>query len=148
MIVDEAIRSLHDALCVVRNLIKTPRIVFGGGAPELACNIAVSAAADHISTVEQYAVRGFADALEQIPNALADNSGINPIQAVAEAKAAQIKDNCPHYGINCLQQETNNMKTQFVYETYLSKRQQFQLATQVVKMILKIDDVIAPDDAE
>jgi T-complex protein 1 subunit epsilon len=40
------------------------------------------------------------------------------------------------------------MKTQFVYETYLSKRQQFQLATQVVKMILKIDDVIAPDDAE
>ncbi len=49
MIVDEAIRSLHDALCVVRNLIKTPRIVFGGGAPELACNIAVSAAADHVN---------------------------------------------------------------------------------------------------
>lgn len=148
MIVDEAIRSIHDALCVVRNLIKTPKIVYGGGSPELACSIAVDSAADSISTVEQYAVRAFADALEQIPNALADNSGLNPIEAVAEAKSGQIKDKCPFYGINCLNQESNDMKKQFVYETFLSKRQQFQLATQVVKMILKIDDVIAPDDAE
>merc|ERR1712071_403872 len=64
MIVDEAERSIHDALCVVRNLVRDNRIVYGGGAPEIACAIAVSKAADSIKTLEQYPFRAFADALE------------------------------------------------------------------------------------
>lgn len=87
MIVSEAKRSIHDANCVIRNLIKCPRIVYGGGSAEIACALAVNAEADKISTVEQYAVRAFADALEDIPSALADNSGLNPIEVVANAKA-------------------------------------------------------------
>jgi len=146
MIVDEAKRSLHDALCVVRNLIRFNKIVYGGGSSELACSLALHKAADEISSVEQYAVRGFADALEQIPTALADNSGLWPIEAVAEAKALQIKDGNPRIGIDCFGSGRPDMKEQGVHESFLSKRQQFQLATQVVKMILKIDDVIAPND--
>ena len=146
MIVDEAKRSLHDALCVVRNLIKNNRVVFGGGSVEIACCLAINKAADQISSVEQYAVRAFADALEAIPTALAENSGLSPIETVADAKARQISDGNPRIGVDCLNEGTNDMKEQKVYETYLSKKQQFELATQVVKMILKIDDVIAPDD--
>jgi len=146
MIVDEAKRSLHDSLCVVRNLIKTNRIIYGGGSAELACALAVNKAAEDISSVEQYAVRAYADALEQIPTALADNSGLWPIEAVAEAKSRQTKEGNPRVGIDCMNTGEGDMKVQGVYESYLSKKQQFQLATQVVKMILKIDDVIAPDD--
>jgi T-complex protein 1 subunit epsilon len=64
MIVDEATRSIHDAMCVVRNLIRTNKIVYGGGAPEIACSIAIAEKADKIATIEQYAMRAFADALE------------------------------------------------------------------------------------
>lgn len=64
MVCDEAQRSLHDALCVVRNLVKDNRIVYGGGASELACSIYLNQTADSIESVEQYAVRAFADALE------------------------------------------------------------------------------------
>ncbi|EAR99432.2 TCP-1 (CTT or eukaryotic type II) chaperonin family, epsilon subunit (macronuclear) [Tetrahymena thermophila SB210] len=145
MIVSEAKRSIHDANCVVRNLIKCPKVVYGGGSAEIACALTVNQEADKISSVEQYAVRAFADALEDIPNALADNSGLNPIEAVANAKALQVSQNNPRIGVDCLLEGTSDMKEQKVYETYLSKRQQFQLATQVVKMILKIDDVISPD---
>lgn len=87
MIVSEAKRSIHDSNCVVRNLIKCPKINYGGGSVEIACSLRVNQEADKISSVEQYAVRAFADALEDIPSALADNSGLNPIEAVANAKA-------------------------------------------------------------
>jgi chaperonin GroEL (HSP60 family) len=75
MIVEEAKRSLHDAMCVVRNLIRDNRIVYGGGSAEISCSLAVSAFADTVSSIEQYAIRAFADALEDIPLALAENSG-------------------------------------------------------------------------
>lgn len=64
MIVEEAKRSLHDALCVVSTLIKCNKIVYGGGAAEIASSLAINKLADTIGTVEQYAVRAFADALE------------------------------------------------------------------------------------
>merc|ERR1719187_2549773 len=79
MIIEEAKRSIHDAICVIRNLVRDNRIVYGGGAAEIACSIAVSKAADKVSTLEQYAIRSFSDALESIPLALAENSGLAPI---------------------------------------------------------------------
>merc|ERR1712185_873933 len=72
MIIDEAKRSLHDAICVVRNLIRDNRIVYGGGAAEIACSLKVAEEADKVNTLEQYAMRAFADALEMTPSALAE----------------------------------------------------------------------------
>ncbi|OTF83941.1 hypothetical protein BLA29_012084 [Euroglyphus maynei] len=141
MIVEEAKRSMHDALCVVRNLIKDNRIVYGGGAAELSCALAVSEEADKITSLEQYAFRSFADALESIPLALAENSGLSPIETVAEVKARQVKESKPQLGIDCVQKGTNDMKEQNIIETLNSKKQQISLATQLVKMILKIDDI-------
>ena len=85
-ICDEARRCLHDALCVVRNMIKNNNVVGGGGATELACSLEVAKEADKIKGVEQYAVRAFSDALEVIPLALAENSGYNPIEYVSKLK--------------------------------------------------------------
>ena len=148
MIVEEAKRSLHDAICVVSTLIKNNRIVYGGGAAEIASSLAINRLADTIGTVEQYAVRAFADALEEIPMALAENSGLNPINSLTSAKVKQNSEKSPFFGIDCLNKGTNDMREQKVYETLSSKKQQIQLSTQVVKMILKIDDVIEPDNYE
>ena len=144
MIVDEAKRSLHDALCVVRNLVKCNRVVYGGGAAEIACSVAVAQEADKISTLEQYAFRAFADALDSIPIALAENSGLAPIQTVTELKARQIAEKNHWLGVDANGKGSNDMKVQNVIETLNSKKQQISLATQLVKMILKIDDIRTP----
>lgn len=146
MIVEEAKRSIHDALCVIRNLVKDNRVVYGGGAAEVACSVAVSKAADSISTLEQYAVRSFANALEKIPLALAENSGLPPMKTMTEVKAKQIKESNPRLGIDCLNKGTNDMRDQHVIETLIGKKQQISLATQLVKMILKIDDIRVPGE--
>uniref|UniRef100_A0A6B2L1F8 T-complex protein 1 subunit epsilon n=1 Tax=Arcella intermedia TaxID=1963864 RepID=A0A6B2L1F8_9EUKA len=142
MIIEEAKRSIHDALCVCRNLVRDNHILYGGGSVEISCSLAVSKAADRISTIEQYAVRAFADALDAIPLALAENSGFSAIQTLSEIKYRQVSENNPRLGIDCMQKGTNDMKQQHVIESLQSKRQQLLLATQVVKMILKIDDVL------
>jgi len=146
MVVDEAKRSLHDAICVVRNLIRDNRIVYGGGAAEIACSVKIGSEADKEAGVEQNAMRAFADALESIPIALAENSGLSPIDCLSSVKALQLKTGNAHLGIDCLQKGTNDMKTQNVFETLIGKQQQLLLATQLVKMILKIDDVIQPNE--
>jgi len=144
MIVEEAKRSLHDAMCVTRNLIRDNRIVYGGGSCEISCSLKIDAESTKESGVEQYAMRAFGDALESVPIALAENSGFSPIESLSEVKAAQIQTGSPTLGIDCLQRGTMDMKVQKVFETLIGKQQQFMLATQLVKMILKIDDVIEP----
>uniref|UniRef100_F1L031 T-complex protein 1 subunit epsilon n=1 Tax=Ascaris suum TaxID=6253 RepID=F1L031_ASCSU len=146
MIIDEAKRSMNDALCVVRNLIKDNRVVYGGGAAEISCSLAVASEADKIEGVEQYAFRAFADALECIPMALAENSGLSPIDTVTDLKAKHIQQSNPRLGVDCTFAGTNDMREQKVMETLLSKKEQISLATQVVRMVLKIDDVRVPDD--
>jgi len=144
MIIDETKRSLHDAMCVTRNLIRDNRIVYGGGAAEVACSLAVSEAAERVGGMEQYGLRAFADALDDIPMALAENSGLAPIESLSEVKARQVAEKNPFLGIDCMVAGTNDMREQNVFETLVGKQQQMLLATQLVKMILKIDDVISP----
>ena len=92
---------------------------------------------------DRYAIRAFADALDDVPMALAENCGLSPIEEVASVKSRQLKENNPFLGVDCNQTGTSNMKEQMVFETLIGKQQQLSLATQVVKMILKIDDVIS-----
>merc|ERR1719453_1447036 len=117
-------------MCVTRNLIKDNRVVYGGGSSELSCAIAVNKLADSVSGIEQYAIRSFANALEDIPMALAENSGLSPITSLSEVKAKQVKENNPHYGVDCNQMGTSDMKNQKIFETLIGKQQQMQLATQ------------------
>ncbi|XP_013176882.1 PREDICTED: T-complex protein 1 subunit epsilon [Papilio xuthus] len=147
MIVDEAKRSVHDALCIVRSLVQDSRVVYGGGAAEISCSLAVARAAEKLSSLEQYSYRGFADALESIPLALAENSGLSPIDTLSEVKARQVSENNSNLGVDCMGTGSNDMKAMNVIESLHSKKQQIALATQLVKMILKIDDVRSPADS-
>jgi len=144
MIIEEVKRSLHDALCVIRNFIRDNKVVCGGGSAEIACAIHIQKEADLISSLEQYAYRGFAEALENIPLALAENSGLSPIDTLTEIKARQIAEGNPGLGVDCMGKGTSDMLKQNVLEPLHSKKQQILLATQLVKMILKIDDIRGP----
>ncbi|XP_050358861.1 T-complex protein 1 subunit epsilon [Nymphalis io] len=146
MIVEEAKRSVHDALCIVRSLVQDSRVVYGGGAAEVSCSLAVARAADKLSSLDQYSYRAFADALEAVPLALAENSGLSPIDTLSEVKARQAAENNSNLGVDCMGNGSNDMKAMNVIESLHSKKQQIALATQLVKMILKIDDVRSPAD--
>jgi T-complex protein 1 subunit epsilon len=124
--------------------------VYGGGAAEIACSLAINKHADTVTGVDQYAIRAFADALDDIPLALAENCGLSPIEEVAAVKSRQVKEKCHVIGISVTQDDldadgyhSTDMRQLGVFETLIGKQQQIQLAAQVVKMILKIDDVIS-----
>lgn len=142
MIVAEGVRALHDSICVVRNLIRDNRVIYGGGAAELTCSISVAEAADKQKGIDQYAFRAFATALDQIPTILAENSGLDPIETLSNLKSKQINERCANLGVDCMGKGTNDMKELFVIDPLIGKKQQFLLATQLTRMILKINDVI------
>ena len=148
MIVAEAQRCIHDAIWVVRNMVKNHMVVPGGGASELACSLYIQEQADKIDSIEQYSVRAFAEALEEIPVCLATNSGYNSIEYLSDLKKQQKTTGIPYYGVDAMDTGNNHMIEEGIYESVMSKKEQLMLATQVVKMILKIDDVIAPSGYE
>lgn len=120
--------------------------MYGGGAAEISCSLAVAKEADQLSTLEQYAFRAFSVALENIPLALAENSGLAPIETLSELKSRQVKETLPSLGVDCMLTGESDMKIHHVIESLHSKKQQLILATQLVKMILKIDDIRSPSD--
>lgn len=163
MIIDEAKRSLHDSLCVVRNLVTDNRVVYGGGSAEIACSLAVEQEALETRGLEQYSMRAFAEALDAIPMALAENSGLSPIETLSDLKSRQGKgEGRGRLGVDCMQTGSNgmtqhllyhsskhiltptltDMKEAFVIDPLISKRQQLLLATQLCRMVLKINNVI------
>ena len=137
-------------------MVRDNRVVYGGGAAEITCSLAVSKAADEISSIEQYAMRSFASALDAVPLALAENSGLSPIETLTAVKSRQVTENNSRLGVDCNMIGSNgilhllilDMRSQHVFDPLISKRSQFLLATQLVKMVLKIDDVISPGSVE
>ncbi|KAF5094790.1 hypothetical protein D0Z00_003394 [Geotrichum galactomycetum] len=142
MIIDEAKRAIHDSICVVRNLVRDNRVVYGGGAAEITSSLAVAEEADKHTGIDQYAFRAFSNALDAIPMALAENSGLPPIETLASLKSRQVLEKNPRLGVDCLGSGNNDMRENFVVDPLIGKRQQLLLATQLTRMILKINNVI------
>jgi thermosome len=141
-IVDEAERSLHDALCVVKDVIEEPKIVAGGGAPELEMSRMLKKYSETITGREQLAVRAFAEALEIVPLTLTENAGLDPIDMISELKARHEKGET-WAGIEVISGKAQDMTKAGVYEPLAVKKQIIKSATEASTMLLKIDDVIA-----
>ena len=99
--------------------------------------------------LEQYAMRAFAEALDAIPMALAENSGLNPIATLAEVKSQQVKNPSGRgrLGVDCMG-KGSNMKDAFVIDPLIGKKQQLMLATQLCRMVLKVNNVIVAGTGE
>ncbi|RLI09547.1 thermosome subunit, partial [Candidatus Bathyarchaeota archaeon] len=141
-VVDEAERSIHDALCVIRDVLLEPKIVAGGGAPELELAMRLRDWAEGLPGKEKKAVEAFADALEAIPVTLAENAGLDPIDIISELTALHKKGEL-WTGVDVLGGKTGDMWEKEVFEPVLVKKQVIKSATEAATMILKIDDVIA-----
>lgn len=87
-IVDEAERSLHDALCVLSATVRESKIVYGGGCSEMIMALAVMRAAAATPGKEAVAMESFARALQQLPTVIADNAGYDSAQLVSQLRAA------------------------------------------------------------
>ena len=141
-IVDEAERSLHDALCVVRDIVEEPKVLAGGGAPELEISKMLKRYAETLPGREQLAVRSFAEALEAVPVTLTENAGLDPIDILSELRARHEKGET-WAGIEVHSGKVQDMTEAGVFEPLAVKKQIIKSATEAASMILKIDDVIA-----
>jgi len=142
-VVDEAERSIHDALCVARDAIEDAKIVAGGGAPEAETAKQLREYAVKVGGREQLAIESFADALESIPLALAENAGLDPIDVMVDLRAKHQDPNNRWYGVDVFSGEIKDTHKLNVLEPLRVKLQVVKSATEAASMILRIDDVIA-----
>jgi thermosome len=140
--VDEAERSLHDAKCVVRNIMQDPYLVYGGGAPEEEVATRLREYGRSLSGREQLAVLKFAEAMEEIPLTLAENSGLDPVDILVEIRAAHAKGQ-KSYGVDVMSGKVDDMSKSNVFEPASVKKQAIKSATEAAITLLKIDDIIA-----
>ena len=141
-VVDEVERSVHDAIMVVKVVMETPSIVAGGGAPETYAAAKVRSWSKSLEGREQLAAEKFADALESIPLALAENAGMDPIDTLTSLRSRQLKGE-KWTGIDVMKTRIANMKSSDIIEPLAVKHQIVSAASEAACMILRIDDVIA-----
>ncbi|MFQ5763092.1 MAG: TCP-1/cpn60 chaperonin family protein, partial [Candidatus Bathyarchaeia archaeon] len=141
-VVDEADRSVHDALCVVRDVVRQPKVVSGGGAPETEAAFQLRRWAEQLSGREQLAVQSFAEALEVIPITLAENAGMEPIDVLAELRSRHEKGSV-WVGVDVFEGKVRDLSKEDIYEPLAVKEQIIKSAGEAACMILRIDDVVA-----
>ena len=140
-IIDEAERSLHDALCVLAATVKESRIVYGGGCTESLMACAVLKKAAETPGKEAIAMEAYARALLQLPTIIADNAGYDSAQLVSELRAAHTQGN-NSMGLNMDTGRIGCMKELGITESFAVKRQVVMSASEAAEMILRVDDII------
>ena len=140
LVLDEAERSIHDALCVIRCLVKKKALIAGGGAPEIHVSQKLLTMAKSLKGMEAYCFTEFANALEVIPSTLAENAGLNPIRIVTELRNRHANGDTTA-GINVRKGTISNILDENVIQPLLVSTSAIQLAAETVKMIMKIDDM-------
>ena len=146
-VVDEADRSLHDALMVVKDVIEKPAVVAGGGAPEEYLASSLKDWADRFEGREQLAIKKYAEALEIIPLTIAENAGMDPINTMVTLRAKQSQGK-KWTGIDARNTRVADMYSLDIIEPLAVKEQIIKSATEAACMILRIDDVIASSGAK
>jgi len=140
-ILDEAERSLHDALCILQQTIKTSRVVWGGGASEMYMAKAVMELVKRTPGKEALAVEAFARALAQMPTIIADNAGYDSAELVSQLRAAHYQ-NKKYSGLDMDNGTIGDMKTLRVYESLKSKMMMLISAHEAAEMILRVDEIV------
>lgn len=141
LILEEAERSIHDALCVIRCLVKKRALIAGGGAPEIELALRLLEHSHTLTGMEQYCFRAFADALDVIPFTLAENAGLNPISTVTELRNHHAQGHRT-FGINVRKGAITNILEENVVQPLLVSLSAVHLAAETVRSILKIDDIV------
>ncbi|KAK9378564.1 chaperonin Cpn60/TCP-1 family [Kockiozyma suomiensis] len=140
LVLDEADRSIHDALCVIRCLAKERALIAGGGAPEIEVSRTLAREARELFGTEQICWQEFANALEVIPTTLAENAGLHSIQVVTDLRSRHERGE-KNAGVSVRKGATKNIVDENVLQPLLVSTSAIQLAAETVKSLLRIDDI-------
>lgn len=141
LVLDEAERSFHDALCVVRCLLKRPMMLAGGSAPEVELGLRLNTYAETLDGFQALCVRRYAEAFETIPFTLAENAGLRAMTIVTELRARH-RAGEKYDGVNVRKGCVSDMKAENVLQPLLVTLSAVKLATELAMTILKIDDIV------
>lgn len=141
LVLEEADRSLHDALCVIRCLVKKKALLPGGGAPEMEVAVKLRQLAQSQTGAHQYCWKAFAEALELVPYTLAENAGLSPIHTVTELRSQHANGNSS-MGVNVRKGFVTDMNEEHVVQPLLVTYSAIKQAAECVRSILKIDDIV------
>merc|ERR1719204_2552586 len=142
-VLNEIERNLNDAIQVARNLMQEPRIVYGGGAIEVAPSKAVAEKAEEVSGEKQWPFKAIGQALEVIPRILVANCGESTIRAITSLKAKHADDNHDSYGIDGMTGQVRDMKDLGVFDPFVVRMQVYKSAVETAMMLLRIDDIVS-----
>ena len=147
-VVDEAERSVHDALMTVKDVVEYPYIVPGGGAPEAIVSQRIREWSNSLEGRAQLAAKQFADSIETIPLVLAENAGMDPIDTQVQLRTKITNSDKPKYGIDVINKKIADINARNIYEPLAVKEHIVNGATEVASMVLRIDDVIAASKSQ
>ncbi|XP_073476161.1 T-complex protein 1 subunit beta [Aquarana catesbeiana] len=140
-ILDEAERSLHDALCVLSQTVKDSRTVYGGGCSEMLMAHVVTELAKRTPGKESLAMESFAIALRMLPTIIADNAGYDSADLVSQLRAAHSEGKST-YGLDMKNGTIGDMEELGVTESFQVKRQVLLSAAEAAEVILRVDNII------
>jgi T-complex protein 1 subunit delta len=141
LLLEETERSIHDALCVVRSLVKKKALIAGGSAPEMEVSQKLMEWARTVGGIHAVCIEHYAESLELIPYTLAENAGMKPVEIVTKLRAAHAAGD-KYAGINVKKCSISNMLDEKVVQPLLVSTSCFKMATETVRLILKIDDIV------
>lgn len=142
-VVDEAERSVHDAIMAVKDVVEYPYVLVGGGAPEALASLKLREWAATLSGRSQLAAEKFADGIETIPIVLAENAGMDPLDTQVQLRSKSTSAGKARYGIDVINGKVADLAAKDIYEPLAVKEQVINAATEAACMILRIDEIIA-----
>lgn len=140
-ILDEAERSLHDAICVLVSAVKSHRVVYGGGNTEVRMSLAVEELAKGVKGKQALAIQSYAHALKQLPTIIADNAGYDSAEIVQNLRSDIYNGNST-FGLNMFKGEVGDMQELGVTECLRVKEQALLSASEAAELILRVDEII------
>ncbi|KAG5403495.1 hypothetical protein IGI04_009614 [Brassica rapa subsp. trilocularis] len=140
-VLDEAERSLHDALCVLSQTVNDSRVLLGGGWPEMVMAKEVDELARKTAGKKSHAIEAFSRALVAIPTTIADNAGLDSAELVAQLRAEHHTEGC-NAGIDVISGAVGDMEERGIYEAFKVKQAVLLSATEAAEMILRVDEII------
>ena len=142
MILDEVERNINDALNAVRNILREPKIIGGGGAAEIEVALRLRKFAESIGGKEQLAIQAFAEAVEEIPSILANTAGMDVLDTILDLRKLHSEGKI-NAGVDVINGKVvDDMSSINIVDPVLVKKQVIKAATEAATTILKIDDVI------
>ena len=146
--IEEAERSMNDAIMIVRRASKAASIVAGGGAIEMELSKYVREEGMKISGKEQIVVLGFAKALEIIPKTLAQNSALDAIEIMNKLRQKHFKEDDCKFGVNCFDGGIIDTYVNYVWEPTMLKENILNSATEAACTIISVDQTVKNPKSE